>query len=293
MKVQTLSIVVGTSACNAKCNGCVGKMTEGVTANGGPATCINTYRNLKKALLFAKQSNVSTVLLTGKGEPTLYPEEIMRNVAEANRFEFPFIELQTNGINLMNGKISDEQIKDWWQNGLTTICLSAVSLKQEENADYFGSPHYPDIGDFVRKMHSFGFAVRLSVVMMKGYTDSFEKIEALVDYCLVHHIEQFTFRNLSVPELETEDSRAIVEFCKSHQLSLREMERITYRVAEESHLLLHLMHGAEVRDFKGQNVCLTNCLTLKPDPEEIRQLIYTPRDGHLRYDWVYKGAILF
>jgi hypothetical protein len=54
---------------------------------------------------------------------------------------------------------------------------------------------------------------------------------------------------------------------------------------------MRLPHGADVYDFRGQNVCLNNCLT-PPNSEEIRQIIFFP-DGHLRYDWVYEGAIIF
>jgi hypothetical protein len=51
------------------------------------------------------------------------------------------------------------------------------------------------------------------------------------------------------------------------------------------------MHGAIVYDYRGQNVCLTDALTIEPETDKIRQLIFFP-DGHLRYDWQYKGAIL-
>jgi hypothetical protein len=52
---------------------------------------------------------------------------------------------------------------------------------------------------------------------------------------------------------------------------------------------MHLPHGATIYDVKGQNVCMTNSLTLSTNPDEIRQLIYFP-DGRLMYDWVHMGA---
>jgi hypothetical protein len=54
---------------------------------------------------------------------------------------------------------------------------------------------------------------------------------------------------------------------------------------------MELVHGAIVYDLHGQNICLTNALTIEPRSDEIRQLIFFP-DGHLRYDWQYKGAII-
>lgn len=52
-----------------------------------------------------------------------------------------------------------------------------------------------------------------------------------------------------------------------------------------------LAHGAVVFDLDGQNLCLNQCLTVQPDAEEMRNLIFFP-DGHLRYYWQYPGAIL-
>ena len=55
--------------------------------------------------------------------------------------------------------------------------------------------------------------------------------------------------------------------------------------------LMSLVHGGMVYDIGGQNICMANCLTIDPNEEELRQLIFFP-DGHLRYDWQHKGAIL-
>ena len=54
---------------------------------------------------------------------------------------------------------------------------------------------------------------------------------------------------------------------------------------------MSLPHGAEVYDVAGQNVCISNCLTIEPDTDNLRQIIVFP-DGHIRYDWNYEGAIL-
>ena len=56
-------------------------------------------------------------------------------------------------------------------------------------------------------------------------------------------------------------------------------------------LVMTLIHGAQVYDVQGQNVCLTDSLTIDAKSDDLRQLIFFP-DGHLRYDWQYAGAIL-
>jgi len=71
MKIQTFSIVAGTLACNARCPFCISKMTveNGMTLKEPKVN----WRNFHKACMLAERSAVSTVMITGKGEPTLFP----------------------------------------------------------------------------------------------------------------------------------------------------------------------------------------------------------------------------
>ena len=298
MKVQTLSIVVGTSACNAMCKGCVSKMTTAVSACSREEDAINKINgvaNMRKSLLYAKQCGVSTVLITGRGEPTLCPQGVSRAIKMANKYDIPFIELQTNGICISKGQITDNDLSVWAYSGLNTICLSAKSEFYEDNAQYFGNSDYPsDLSAFFQKLHFFGFSIRFSIIMMKGGIETYERVQDVVHFCKKNNVEQLTLRNLSAPTVSQRLShKQVHDWCLEHQLSNDTLKNIFNKVDENSILLYNLMHGAEVRDFQGQNICLSNCLTYKPDPDEIRQLIYSPADGHLRYDWVHEGAILF
>ena len=99
MRVQTLSIIAGSEACNARCPFCVSKMTPSCGLDELKEPEVN-WRNFRKACLLAKQSGVTTAMLTGKGEPTLFPGQISRYLKELMRYEFPLIEIQTNGIML-------------------------------------------------------------------------------------------------------------------------------------------------------------------------------------------------
>ena len=66
MHFQTFSIVVGTRACNASCPFCISKQT----GLFGTPIKVN-WRNFHIACNLAQKANTTTVLLTGKGEPTL------------------------------------------------------------------------------------------------------------------------------------------------------------------------------------------------------------------------------
>ena len=119
MKVSTLSIVVGTAACNAGCPFCVSKMTppNGVLPKAQPIV----WDRLFKTLLFAERMGVTTVILTGKGEPTLFPDQVTSYLKAGVGRRFPFVELQTNGLTL-----SFSKLLDWQAQGLTTVALSVV-----------------------------------------------------------------------------------------------------------------------------------------------------------------------
>ncbi len=54
---------------------------------------------------------------------------------------------------------------------------------------------------------------------------------------------------------------------------------------------MSLMHGAKVYDVDGQNVCISDCLTVEPDSDSIRTLIFYS-DGRVTYDWQHDGAVL-
>jgi len=290
VKIQTFSIICGTSACNARCPYCVSKMTpaEGVDTALQPLN----WRNLEQANRYARDSGVSTVLLTGKGEPTLYPERISKVLEHLESHRYPFVELQTNGIALSSDPQKYEPfLSRWYELGLTVVALSVVHHAPERNSEIF-LPHrreYIDLPGLIGRLHDIGFTVRLSAVMVRGYVDGPTPLEELADFARENSVAQLSVRPVARPA-ESRDE-AVLEWVRQHELSKPEVEALRGYLDKEGKLLLQHVHGALVYDLRGQNICLTNALTYDPDPENIRQLIFFP-DGHLRYDWQYRGAVL-
>lgn len=283
MKIQTLSVVVGTTACNAHCPFCVSKMTptqgvEGIS-NFNP-------KNLSKAMRFAQNNGVSTMLITGKGEPTLYPEDIDLVIDKGFK-SFPFVELQTNGISLASEKLNT-WLGKWSVNGLSTIILSVVHYEDQMNKRIYGD-NYPNLKDLIAKLHNIGFSVRLSCIMIKDFIDTPDAVKDLLFFCKQNKVEQLTIRPVTTPDYS--DNKEVYEWTKLHYICDQDNCKIERFIRNEGTLLLKLMHGSEVYDYKGQNICISNCLTHSSNTEEIRQLIYFP-DAHLRYSWTYEGAIL-
>ncbi|MDO8622757.1 MAG: radical SAM protein [archaeon] len=289
MKIQTFTIVAGTAACNAKCPYCVSKMTphQGV---GFEKPKVN-WINFDKACRLAQVNNVSTVLITGKGEPTLYPEQITEFLEKIKKFQFPLIEIQTNAIAFgKEYEKYEKYLKKWRILGLNTIAISFVSNKKEDNKKiYTPDSDYVNLEDLIKKLHKLGFSIRLGCIMLKGFIDNPEKVKKLSETVKEWGVEQLTIR--SVKSSEDSENKDIYQYSKEHELSDGQILDISKFLEKNAKKLMTLEHGAVVYDLNGQNICLTDCLTIKSDTEELRQLIFFP-DGHLRYDWRYKGAVI-
>lgn len=283
MKIQTMSIVCGTKACNANCPFCISKMTP---SDDILSENIN-IRNLKIACKLAKVGGATTCLITGKGEPTLYPELITEYIEHVND-TFPLIELQTNGINLSS--ISTDTIMKWHRYGLTTICLSSVHYDKSMNREIYGK-EYPDIKELTKRLHDFGFTVRLSVMLLKGYIDSESEVKNLINYCRDNNIKQLTIRPITAPCGGLKGNEDVFNWIMHHKMAESTWEEIKLHVSLNSHKILELPHGATIYDYNGQNICLSTCVTTNETSDDMRQIIFYP-DGTISFDWKYKGSII-
>jgi hypothetical protein len=226
--------------------------------------------------------------MTGKGEPTLYPELITKHLLELDKFNFPLIELQTNGIRIASGEL-DESLQTWYNLGLTTIALSVVHYDGSMNAEIYEPKRvgFVNLEVLIHKLHKIGFSVRLCVMLLKGYIDTPDMVKATIWYCKQLGVEQLTFRNIKAAEVTNDD--AVTKWTRENALSDAEVGAINAYVKTNGTLLHRLMHNTVIYDVGGQNVCLGTCLTQDPDQNDFRQLIFFP-SGDLYWDWQYKGA---
>jgi MoaA/NifB/PqqE/SkfB family radical SAM enzyme len=296
MKFQTLSIVAGTQACNANCPFCVSKMTSLEYVKKQPEP-IN-HRNFSKTLKLAQLANVSTVIMTGKGEPFLFPRQIIEYLEAMEPYNFPFIEIQTNGERLLRDEIidgwdTDSYLGELYNSGVTTILLSNVGPDAELNKQiYFPKRKEPlDMQRLVNRIQKAGINVRLTTIGIKGGVDTVEKMEELVQWAQFLGVKQLTWRPVNEPGDEDTHDSDVSKWVKENFVHNLDVTYIRDTVKKNGTLLYKLVHGAAVYDYKGMNLCLTNCLTLDPTEETIRQLIFYP-DGSLYTDWAKKGSVL-
>ncbi len=285
MQIQTFTIVAGSATCNAKCPYCVSRMTGKEIGMKEPEV---NWRNFDKACRLAQISDVSTVLLTGKGEPTLFPEQLTKFLKHMRKYDFPLIELQTNALSF--GKNNEKYLKKWYELGLNTIAIFIVHYKKEKNKQIFTpNSDYINLESVIKKLHTLGFSIRLSCVIMKDFVDNIEEVKKLAEFCKKNKVEQLTIRAVKCPE-KSEDP-AVFKWTKNHVLDEKQLNDIYTFIDKNAKKLMTFSYGAIVYDLNGQNICTSDCLTIKPSTDHLRQLIFFP-DGHLRYDWQFKGAIL-
>ena len=281
----TLSIVAGTKACNARCPFCVSKMTQ---AGQDMTSCLDTgefdiWEKFRKACRYAKACGSTTALITGKGEPVL--DDNMEEIIEELDGYFPIIELQTNGIALNKWKV------EGWKNfGLTTIALSIVHYEDIYNQKILGNEDY-NLDRLIKMIHAAGLSVRLSCVMIKDMIDSVDKVRQLSVFAKSRNVEQLTIRELGSPDESNTVNMEINNWIKEHKACTESYRLVADFLKDNATPLLNIGHGATVYDYNGQNICISNCLTL--DPDEIRQLIFFPDTGKLMYDWCHTGAVIF
>src|SRR3989344_543872 len=301
MKIETFSIVAGSEAWNARCPFCISKMT---VENGVPLKEPEVNRrNFAKACALAKTSGVTTVMFTGKGEPTLFPYQITRFLEILKSFEFPIIELQTNGIKLYDNlsvpylNKTDEKFREnistWYELGMTTIAISIVHYESEPNRQIYipYRKEYIDLPILIRGLHTLGFSVRLTCIAANGFIDSAFELNSLLNFAKENEVEQLTLTPVNKPEKEYSHNDEAWQWTEEHHLKEEQLEDITDYVEKSGVHLMTLPHGAKVFDVNGQNLCLNSCLTKDAASDNLRNLIFFP-DGHLRYYWQYPGAIL-
>lgn len=287
MKIQTFTVVAGSMACNARCPFCVAKQTpEMGVPNKEPEV---NWRNLGIGIDLAKASGVTTALITSKGEATLFPDQLSQFVFELGR-NFPLVELQTNGL-LFQQLQWRPRLQELYDDGLTTVALSVVHWEDEINRQIY-TPHkaeYPELDLTIRGLHSIGFSVRLGVTMNKGIFDTPGDVDDMVRFAKNLGVEQLTLRPVALAGNSRQGD--VRDWTQEHLLTEKQISDIVNYVEAVGFKVMTLDHGGTVYDYKGQNLCLTDCLTIKEDSDDLRQLIFFP-DGALRYDWRYEGARL-
>lgn len=239
MSVFQVSI---TDICNANCPFCISRMTPGI--------CHKTidWDNFEQACKKGKELGCKVGKITGKGEPLLVINDILKAIKIMRRY-FDEVELQTNGILLQNF------INELIECGLDRVSISCVHYLNEKNREIYGEA-YPDLVELIRFIGG-RVDIRLSCTLVKGFIDSVRKIEDFIKYWGYMPVGQLTF----IPVGYIGENRNAY-WAKSHAVDID--------------------YPAKSYSKRGRSVWFRECLG---DVDgTTRHLIYFP-DGKIRTDW--------
>jgi wyosine [tRNA(Phe)-imidazoG37] synthetase (radical SAM superfamily) len=239
------------------------------------------------ACRFAKTVGVTNILLTGRGEPTLYPEEIEEYLYRMQAYQFPFVELQTNGISIANGELPHRSLKWWQEHGLTHIAVSIAHWDNSINNKIYGANPAVCLPDLFDTLDSQGFSMRACLTLCKGFVDSVADFKKVVELCNSHGVRQLRVASLARPTKSS--SHAVANWVDQH--IPEHVLDIADHVIDEGHYLRTLPHGAPIFDYNGLSVCLADCFPKQNRVGNGLQPIFWP-DGSLTYSWEWKGAVL-
>lgn len=284
LEISTLSVMVGTPACNLSCPYCISKQTFRV------ASPVKRSVSLERIAFLADKylkvcAGLPYGIITGKGEPTLVAKEeiadLVATLYAGGKGLIP--ELQTNGT-----RLNEENLALWRAKGLNTVALSCVSHRDEVNSRMLSDGNVRwDLSRTVRIARNQRLLVRLTLVVMKGGLDSRDELFAFLDWAEQAGVHQVTFRRMGEPRSHARPgSDAVTAWIREHRL---EPDFVLAGLAERGNEQ-DSFPWARTFTCQTMSVVVTDCMT-PPTDRVVRHAVIQP-DGHLYGSWDDPGNIL-
>lgn len=271
MKANNLSINLPYRGCNKKCPYCISRMT------GYSSTPDRFYSRLHKAKTVAINSQVNSVIITGKGEPLLDFNQNSDEIMEIGRLfkDYP-LEIQTNGVSLSSTPVQAViQLA-----GIDTLAISIDSIHQLK-----------DLGKTLNSYWDRGLTIRITVNLVNDIleTVTFKRFMQFIIENKIK-IDQLSFRSVSSPlnPVDTTESHEARAWIKDNVDRAREHKFLTdlsYALDLEGTRLDDLSFGARLWVYRGISIThFGYCIQESMNETNIRSLIYYP-DGHMSTTW--------
>jgi len=270
MEAQALTISIPPAAhgpvCDKNCPYCISKMTGYVKPDKALLV-----RNIEKVKKIANMANISSILLTGKGEPMLNFDTICYVL---ERFkEFP-LEIQTNGLWLSKHTDTIGSLK---QSGLDVIAISIDHFNQMD-----------DFKEMIKIISDLNMTCRICLNLTDKIIDvSFSSIFNTLKH---YNIHQLIIRNIMVTKRVQNNkmSLAAVEWINTHvdpNRYIKMYQDFKSMIDKERDLVRLLPYGSEVYDLDGISVSFSDCcIQENNNTKDIRSLIFL-EDGHVYTSW--------
>lgn len=285
-KIYSVSIIVGSNKCNANCGHCGGRSLrrDALDEKSG------TIRGMKSALALCHKYGGWTISLTGSGEPTLSPDAVTETLKEINKLEgkgivFPFINLFTNGIELVNNpKMREHYLPLWRDLGLTTIVISIHDVDYKRNKEAYSvgdNIKFPRPEEMIQVVKDAGLVLRVNLLLHKGYCDNLEDYKRNLNALKEMGVSMVTCWSLCKPSGEKN------EFTPDFW----NLFKIRFFMWSNCNKIFNQVWNGGVYNYHGLSVRLTTYVSEhRPTNDFVRQLVLF-QDGTIAYSWYQEGAI--
>lgn len=263
MRAQNLTISVPYKGCDRNCPYCVSQMTGLVESN-----VALMMRNLLKVQTLARNSKVTSVLITGKGEPCLNMNMTLRFIREFNQYP---IELQTNGIFLNNNRY---MLTELFNHGLDVLAVSVDELSQIRE--------YHNMFKIVKDL---GMTVRACLNITKKIPSNVT-FNGLVTLCKNNLIDQILLRNITKPKFAKESGYTKWIDMNTSRIQYDTLvEQMENCVKKFGRFLRQTEFGMEIWEYRGLSITKSSyCIQDSNHSTDIRSLIFM-EDGHVYPNW--------
>lgn len=274
MRAENLAISIPPAKplCDKNCEYCVSRMTGYLKTNRRLIA-----RNLPKVRELAHVGQVTSVLFTGKGEPTLNEVDLFWLMDE---FRHLPLELQTNGLKLSRDFNLLERLA---AAGLNTLAVSIDDLKQ-----------FVAYYEMLARSKELGLLTRVTLNITNKLPKDIS-FRGLVSLCRKSYVDQLMLRNVVVPNnvpLDIPTAKWISENVDPTMYPRLQSE-LQDTCEKKGMLIRELSFGSLVYDYRGISVTYSDyCVQDGNDGEDIRSLILM-EDGHCYTSWNSEASALF
>lgn len=273
MKAQTLAVCLPGSACDKKCPYCVSKMTWSPQEDADSWVC-----NIERAAHFARMAQVTDIIITGKGEPSINPH---LDYAAHMFKEWPVV-VQTNGIHWSKDPKSLAALA-------SRVSIVSVSIDRPgQMAEY--TPLWTQVDSNLAPM-----TCRATVMLTPEACE--QDFMDWVRDCKKFGIRGLSFRDVTIPNeiSSSKSSRKVADWIEEAAKSpivLDWKHDFDYQF-QTKEIIRRLPYGAVIKDFHGVTVTKFDyCIQDSNGEDDIRSLVYN-QDGHLYTTWSSPASMIF
>lgn len=184
-EVNSLSIFVGSSECNAHCAHCAGIIHRKYAPKEDRIIDENL---ISKTIKDCYEKGARYLSISSSGEPTLSPVSVTKVLElvygyKKEGIDYSPINLYSNGIRIGKDKEFCDAYLGLWKNyGLTAIYVTVHDIDEKKNAEIYGIESYPDLRLILSRIHNADLLMRANLVLSKRRIGTLEKLISTAEF---------------------------------------------------------------------------------------------------------------